>query len=541
MKKTYTLALMGVIAAGLSSCQDLEDVNVSPNAPDNVTTNLLISGTEKYAVDYIYDNWFSGRQCLVYSQQWAQRNYTEEDRYQVRESVNNNYFNYLYRCYSNISKIIELNSDEANYDANSVYGDLDNQDNIARILRAWVMSVITDTWGSVPYSEIGKLESEGVMYCKYDAQADIYAGLIKELTEAAAALDESKDAFTSGDNIFGGDVTKWKKFAGSLKCRLAIHLSKSDPNWKTYIAEALESGVMESNDDGAYYTYSTSGSEYCKFYEGWYVDGRNDFTITRELCDILKGQPDTLNSKSHPFEGVVDPRLYVYTTGFGGKSGSDAVYQGMPYGVKSSQSSAVRNQLSTPNWYTYPPAHLAADYAIPIMTYAEQKFIECEYNGFSADDYKAGVVASLEAWTGDADVETTYADYLTAVTGTVNAETLALQKYIDLYLNGTEAWTEIRRTGYPEQLLRPGEIAAAYFVTDKTTKKVTEVRYYNFEPLSEVHDDIIAKVKYPTNESTLNGPNFSEALQKYTGGSNNYYTKMIFDVRTSTYDHPSNL
>ena len=52
--------------------------------------------------------------------------------------------------------------------------------------------------------------------------------------------------------------------------------------------------------------------------------------------------------------------------------------------------------------------------------------------------------------------------------------------------------------------------------------------------------DIIARLKYPTNESTLNGDNWKAAVAKLTDGTNNYYSKMFWDVRTSTYDHPAN-
>ena len=121
------------------------------------------------------------------------------------------------------------------------------------------------------------------------------------------------------------------------------------------------------------------------------------------------------------------------------------------------------------------------------------------------------------------------AAYVDAVSANVGPEAVAVQKYIDLFLNGTEAWTEIRRTGYPEQLVRPGEITG---IVDGTP--------YEFSPLSEVKGNIISRVKYPTNESTLNGSSWTEAVAKLTDGTNNYYTKMYFDVRTSKYDHPAN-
>ncbi len=300
MKKILKYILIGAACLPMASCDDLDSLNENPNAPGNVPSNMLMEGAEKWTMDNIYDNWFSGRQCLAYSQQWTQRNYTEEDRYQIRESVNNNYFNYLYMGLANFDKVIKMNTDEATKNAASVYGANCNQIAAAKIMKVWLMDVITDTWGNVPYSDIAQLEDKGVLYCKYDDQKDIYASMISELDEAVGMIDENRSAFTSGDVIFGGDASKWKKFGNSLKCRLAIHMSKVDSNWKRYIAEAVASGVMESNDDAAKFTYASSGSDYCKFYEGCYIDGRNDFTITNVLTKLMLGKKDDLNGKSHP-------------------------------------------------------------------------------------------------------------------------------------------------------------------------------------------------------------------------------------------------
>ena len=105
MKNTIKYIIAAVLClAGLSSCIK-DEVNQDPNNPQNVPSNMLMSGAEKWIVDNIYDLWFSGRQCMVYSQYWCQRNYTEEDRYQIRESVNNSYFNYLYQGVANLIKV----------------------------------------------------------------------------------------------------------------------------------------------------------------------------------------------------------------------------------------------------------------------------------------------------------------------------------------------------------------------------------------------------------------------------------------------------
>ena len=526
MNKFLKYIYAGCIALSATACSDLEQMNVSPNNASAVPSNMLMEGAQKWTMDNIYDVWFSGRQCLAYAQQWSQINYTEEDRYQIRESVNNSYFNYLYQGIANFDKVIKENQN--NHAAtNSAYGANANQIAAAKIMKVWLMDVITDTWGNVPYSEVAKLEDEGILYAAYDDQKDIYTNMINELTEAVNMIDENEVAFTSGDIIYNGDASKWKKFGNSLKCRLAIHLSKVDSNWKTYIKEALASGVMTSNDDAANFKYVSSGTDYCKLYEGYFVDRRNDFSLNKTLADLLKGQPDTLNQKSHPWEGVVDPRLQIYSS-----PNANGNYNGMAVATQTGIQAKLYSQDKVTSWYSNPPLCLTKNFAVPLMTYAEQKFIEAEYNGYNKSDYEEGVRASIEYWSNLAggvisaeDIDT----YVSAVSGRVDAETVAIQKYLDLFCNGTEAWTEIRRTGYPEQIVRPNEYSAIL----GTTK-------YKFSPLSETKGDIISRVKYPTNESTLNGANWKAAVAKLQDGTNNYYSKMYWDVRTSTYDHPAN-
>ncbi|KAA6332167.1 hypothetical protein EZS27_019299 [termite gut metagenome] len=527
----YNYLLVSFFILFATSCEDLEQTNIDPNNPTEVHSNMLFSGTQKRMIDYVYDNWFGGRQCLVYSQYWAQRNYTEEDRYQVRESVNNNYFNYFYTSIAGMDGVIALNTDPETAPSSAVYGANNNQIAVAKIMKVWMYSVITDTWGNVPYSETGKLK-EGIYYPKYDDQKDIYTSLIQELTDAANMINISEPAFNGGDMIYYGDASKWKKFANSLKCRLAIHLSKVDPNWKTYITEAISAGVFESNNDVAAYHYSATSPEYSMFYEGTFIDARNDFTITRTFMNILKGVSDTNNNKTHPWEGIEDPRLKMFTTPGAGENGDN--YIGIPYGITNGQTAPFR--AKAPDWGINPPAHLNPDFPVPLMTYAEMLFIRSEYNGFSNEEYQKGIEASIDYWasvSGQQPETSNVAGYLAAVKEDgATPETVALQKYIDLYLNGTEAWTEIRRTGYPEQLIKPGEISVG-----ANENNGTELR---FTALSETKGIIIARVKYPTNESTLNGESFNAAVQKLEDGTNNYYSPMYWDVRRKDGAHPEN-
>ncbi|MDR0733960.1 MAG: SusD/RagB family nutrient-binding outer membrane lipoprotein [Dysgonamonadaceae bacterium] len=528
--KLYLYLIVSVIVTFSFSCRDFEEINTDPNNPVETPSSMLFGGTQKKIMDYVYDVWFSGRQSLVYAQFWGQRNYTEEDRYQIRESVNNNYFSVFYTLIANLDQVIELNTNPETAAISSLYGNNGNQIAAARILKAWLFSVMTDTWGNIPYSEAGRLQ-EGINYPKYDAQDMIYDDLIKELTEAVALIDESEAVFTGGDRMYAGDAAKWKKFANSLKMRLAVHTSKvSGSKWREHIAEALESGVFENNGDAAAYHYGSS-PEHSYFYDGFFIEARNDFSITRAFADILKGQRDTLNDKTHPWENVLDPRLAIYTTPRNGE------YVGIPYGIKSEEMSASFGMMA-PDFNAAPPLVLNPDFPVPLMTYAEVQFIISEYNDFSENEYREGVKASLEYWAGlnGTPLEPTEIDeYVTAVSQNVDAEAVAMQKYIDLYMNGMEAWTEIRRTGYPTQLLSPGEISAV--IVDAETGQEEALR---FEPLSDTKGRIVARVKYPTNESTLNKEGFEEAVKKLDGGVNNYHTPMFWDRRGAEGQHPVN-
>lgn len=512
-----------------TSCRDLEEINKDPNNPEQVSTATLMNGAQKKMMDYIFDNWFSGRQALLYAQYWAQRNYTEEDRYQIRESVNNSYFNALYTIAGNLKLIEDLNTDPETKSVMAAYGNNNNQIAAAKILKVWLMQVMADTWGSIPYSEAFKLK-EGIVYPKYDELQTIYASLLSELDAAIDMIDEDEPAFNTGDLIYHGDASAWKKFGNSLKAKVALRLSKVDPNWKSHIAEAIASGMFESNADNAVFNYLEAAPNECYFYRGFFVDARNDFTITRPFTNLLNGIPDALNGKSHPWPNVVDPRLTIYTTPRVG------AYNGIPYGLRSNQmTAALRN--AAPNFYGLPPVVLEDNFAVPYMTYAEVCFILSEYKGFSKPEYEEGIRASIEYWDnlnvslmGAAPVPAATVDaYVTAVSRTVNAEAVATQKYIHLYMSGTEAWAEYRRTGYPKTLTKPGDIVM-----------VSGGENLIFEPLSEVKNDLPARVKYPTNESTLNGENFNQAVAKLQDGTNNYYSKMFWDVRTASNPHPAN-
>ena len=166
------------------------------------------------------------------------------------------------------------------------------------------------------------------------------------------------------------------------------------------------------------------------------------------------------------------------------------------------------------------------------MAYAELQFILCEANDYSVEEYRKGVQSSIRFWAIQSMTDITTEEalaYIDAVSERVDAETLAVQKYIDLYLNGAEAWTELRRTGYPEQFVRPGEVSTE-----------VEGRQALFVPFYDTKGFIARRLLYPSSESTLNNTYWQEAVDRLQDGTNNFYSPMYWDVRTSAYDHPAN-
>lgn len=498
----------------ISSCtKDFEEINTDPNNPSKVTTGALLTNAQKSLMDDMRDEWFSGRQGLVYAQYITQRNYTSEDRYSIRQSTNNTYWRLIYTDIMDLQEIIRLNTDPSTKVEVVVMGPNVNQIAIAKILKAYSFQVLTDIYGDIPYEEAFQVELHPNP--KYTAQSVIYADLIKELTEASNMIDVTSNTFGENDVIYKGDMEKWKKFANSLKMRVALRTSKvPGSNYLAQIQEAIAAGVFESNDDNATFKYFGSTPNNAPMYDAYFTSNRNDFTLSKPFVDLLKGQNDTLNGKVNPFQGMFDPRLELFAVP---NTSSEGIYYGMPYGMSDAQTNSYWRKRLTPNFYNSPTLFNAADYATVLMNYAEVCFIQSEINNWDQNWYRTGVEASLEFWKNQAATVQTKDDailsaYDAKVTTYLDSlppaseETVLTQKYINNFNDGHEAWAEYRRTGFPKVLLKPGEIT----YNDGTNVIV-------FTPLVDVGNDIVKRVTYPVDEQTLNKVNYDVAAKNIGG------------------------
>lgn len=267
----------------------------------------------------------------------------------------------------------------------------------------------------------------------YDTQKDIYLGLVAELKEAIALIDASSGSI-DGDIIFNGNMMMWRKFASSLQLRLGMRASEVDPAWaKQVIVDVLNSG----NDffqpgEAALFQYLGGDPNWNQFYEDRFELKRKDYGCSKLLIDTLMSRND--------------PRLaqYANPNQFGN-------YVGQPYGILGGDCFPVPD-ISEPHTDNCRSETTPAI----LMTHAEVAFIRAEAaaRGWTGEDaaalYKEAILSSMSYWgvnSGDA------ANYVAQADVTFDAakwrEQIGYQKWLALYMQGIEGWSEWRRLDYP--------------------------------------------------------------------------------------------
>lgn len=513
MKKLiYTIACFALL---FSCTEDLEDINTNPNEPEVVPTNTIFNSATKQLFDNYRNSFSSGRLTLPWMQYWTQNSYADEDRYLYRETTSEGIYETSYIVATDLKSIIDLNTDEETREQMSAFGNNENQIAASRIMLSFIFHRLVDFFGDVPYWSYGSddadfegLDVDGVLSPNFAPQEKIYMDILNELKEAAEMIDTSQPVFTGGDNIYNGDATKWKKFANSLRLRVANRLRLTDPaTAESVINEALASGVMESNEDNAVQAYEAADATASPMWVAFI--GRTDFGVASPFVAMLKGQTGSFGP---------DPRLFQMAAPISAsidaiKSGSYEIsenyddYLGLPYAFPQAQSLPFSS-------YSFPSGKvLSPDYGEVLMEYAEVAFIISEHNDWDETSYQNGVRASMERWgVPAADIDTFVSGLPAAI-----EETVLNQKYVALYMQPHEAWANYRRTGYPSTLVLPGGVIQLPQSQVDALPPESRVTEYIFEPREPI-DDLPTRLRYPIILQTLNGENYTEAVSQLEGG-----------------------
>jgi len=331
---------------------------------------------------------------------------------------------------------------------------------MAKVWKVFMFMPVTDYWGAVPYTDAGS----GKNVILYDKQEFIYKDFLKLLNEASAVLGTYNGTgkfFEKGDLIYGGDVKKWAKFCNSLHLRVAMRISKVDPNLAKTEAEAAiaaPGGLLTLAADNAFMKVTTVTLNPLS-----HISSFGEFRMSAAMESVLKGYNDPRLQK------FFDP-VGTTTTYKGVRNGLSADQITLPVNSAANNSN-INSSFGVANKFIAP---------FPLFNAAETWFLmaEAKLNGWNTgagtakEYYENGISASMERWgVTDANAIANYKvgtstpaplgdmfntpamSNIPVVFGAseaVQREQIGTQKWLGLYPYSPEAWSEFRRTGFPK-------------------------------------------------------------------------------------------
>ena len=502
MNRLLLGGLAGLTLVALAGCgaSDLTNTNQNPNSPTTapagaIFTSATVAGVRRFVG-------FGGPAIIM--QQFADATYPTSDSYiGLQADATSGTFNGAYTNeQADFRQVIKQGTAAKRP---GVYGP-------AMVMSTWDFDYLTDLWGDVPYSQAAKADS-GVVTPAYDTQQSIYNGFFTTLKAAvdSMATDPAGDpGLGAPDPIYGGNLTKWRRFANSLRARYALRIVNVDPttaNAQLTAAFSDPGGVLQSNADDAKLT--------------WPGDGVSD----NPFADVLKTRDDarlarTLTSQMVP---AGDPRIAVYAQPVVDSSFYTNGYGGEPAALTQDSANTWYRKASRPGTIFYPGVTSYGSFGNGsglsqpsyLMTYAEVLFIKAEaaergLGGLSPSeagtDYVAGIRASMEQWgiTDQAAITAFLSSPSIAYKGgTAGLAQIAIQKYVALYGDDGQVWAEWRRTCQPT--IVPGPNTIVPYIPR---------RYY-----------------YSTTEASVNAANLNAAIARQ--GPDNFGTRVWWDTKPS--------
>jgi hypothetical protein len=508
MKKiTLTLGLV-VLMGWMSSCdKGFDQLNINPTAAtalnpvftfNNAIINTSFPGSILIFEEPIVQQMFSPNSGII-----AGGNFNIDNRGSA--GVNAQLWQRYYR--DNMRYLVDgLAKTKTDAARSNLY-------NMMRIWKAYVAMVLTDTYGDVPYTEAGLGYLGGNITPKYDTQESIYTDILKELPEAAAALDASKPT-EAGEVMYGGDIAKWKKLAYSILLRAGMRLSKVNPTLaQSTVQKAVAGGLMQSNADNA----AVRNNANFQNTVGTTLNSTEaaNYYLTGYFVNYLKS--------------TADPRLSSIAVRYvGAKSGPEqtaaranrdpATQIGMPLGFDNGTIPARALADGLASFYDYSQLDRTRlgkfDAPCFLVTYAQTQLLLAEAaqrgwtTGSAADFYNAGVTAHMQQLaTADANAAvpaaaiTTYlqANPYDAAKG---LELINTQYWIASFLNGPEVFANFRRSGFPALTPNP-------------------------YPGKEIKGNFINRLSYPDFEQSVNQAQRQAAVTRQ--GPDNLDTRVWWD------------
>jgi hypothetical protein len=453
MKKiTYIIAAI-LVVVGVYSCKKRDDLFVSPNDPTSATAASLLAGIEVSTFNILETVPAKMASIFIQYNAGIDNQTLPMEQYDITEDAVDNTWSTLYANMFNCKILSEDYGDKSPHFRG-----------ISKILMAMNLGIATDMWGDVPFSEALKGASTGGNFTpKYDSQKQILESMQLLLDEGIVELSKDKNdnlfkPNEKSDFIFSGDATKWIKTAYTLKARYYLRLSKKGFDATTLLS--YTSKGIQSNADNCYAKHKSGGTE------------------SNQWADFLNNRPGYIAASQVLIDSMgnmLDPRTpqYFDTTLFAGKavgsplggSNKNASYWGPYLGGVQPGTKDLKGNFD-----------VNAGKSIPLVTFAEAKFIEAEgkiyLNDASAfttlnDAIKASVMEVTEGKKDGSSIAT-----YTALN--TNLRTVMLEKWKAMFAQPIEAYSDFRRTGFPNLTPNPSPKAALKFIPKRLPTAITE-------------------------------------------------------------------
>ena len=534
--KSLIAGLCGVVSL-TTACSDSDYTEKydNPAQTTKVTCDRLMTGTLYYGREYTFnaywrmytwDNGIIGK----YAQTIGFTN-ANNSMWSAQDSYVGNRWENFYGVLAQF-RVLEKTFNELSPEQQKV--NLAYRD-IAEVFVLDHLAQLLDAFGSVPFHKAGFLGITGDVvnsYPEYDSDVDLYKHILDRLgvlsTELAGVAANTPTVVASAlpqqDFLNHGELKRWVKYANALRLRAAVRVATQgdlQAEGKKVVAEVLGKELPASCDattdwpagENIVATPDMDGFNYYQNFRDGYKDHSR---ASQAMLDVL---------------GADDPRLPVmYSKNAAGEYKGLSTHEA--FGDQETNTSlpeARRVYSRIDSTLFYENKNMLS----PIVTVAEVDFLRAEarQRGWASGDAKQAFVDGVwhstqfyftqnmnselvttgvtsyhaSAVPAEADVRAYASKIWDAATDKLDL--IVSQKWLNFgFFQPSQAWAEVRRTGYPSGLYFPEDSQAQLFKT------------------------VPARVRYPSVEQNNNSKNYQKALEKLNAKDavNYAYTKLFW-------------
>ena len=457
MKKIFSFCVLALLLTMITSCEKgFDELNKSKTAATEIDPAFILNNAviNSSVVTLVFEIGIVQQIISPNSGVLTGANFNQENR----TTFDVNWVSYYRNVIKHTKDIIARTKDDP---ARA------NLMNMARIIQAYAFMILTDSYGSIPYEEGGEGYNSQIFFPKYETQQEIYPKIIKELTEASAALNASGKIETA-DILYGGDVAKWKKFGNSLLLRAGMRLSAVDPTQaQAAVKTAFDGGVITLNIDNAFVRHDAN-------YRNPISNTLNsteaaNFYLTKPFVDALKSTNDPrLVAIAIRYKGATSGTAQVPEVGsilaadqIGIPMGNDNITAGVAAKADGLASFYEYSQVDRRRMTKLTAPMFMVTASQTNLLLAEARFRGWITTGTAAQYFSDGIKANMDQMASfDAKCAVLATDRDTYVAANPlqsgsELNQINTQYWISSFLNGQEAFANFRRSNYPQLAPNP--------------------------------------------------------------------------------------